>query len=183
MTKKTFGLTIIFIIIFALGAVTVYAQGPRSGPDNMPFGGGHHGMWGGHPHGGGMMWGGGPRGGQMFGGGMMDNSLFEVAAEALGLDSETLWNELRDGNSLLDIAETQGVDVETLQAALLAEMEAHMAEAVEAGYLSQEDADAMLSDMQENFAEHLGYMFGGGMFGGNFDEMPCHRYFQDGDDL
>ena len=171
---KLFGIIAVFIVVLAFGAVTAYAQGPDHG--NRPFGmhggmmgGGHQGMM----RGGGMMMGSGHQG-MMMG----DDTMFVTAAEALGLETDALLDELRSGKSLLEIAEEQGVETADLQAALLTGMQDHLAYGVENGYLSQEDADEMLAYMTENMTEHLGYMFsGGGMHQGSTSH-PCWEFFQ-----
>lgn len=167
--QKLFGIVAVLIVVLALGAVSTYAQGPYH--DDMPFGmhgsmmgNGHHGM--------------------MRGGGMMvgNNTMFALAAETLGLEPEALWNELRSGKNLLDIAQEQGVETTDLQAALLSGMQEHMAYMVENGYLSQEDADEMLAYMTENITEHLSYMFGGGRMNWDSTSHPCWEYFQSDED-
>lgn len=162
------GLALVLVVVFGLFAITVYAQGPRGfhHDDDMPFGfgmhGGRRGMWqSGHHHGMDHDY-----------GWMMDNheSMFEGVAEVLDMEPSTLWEELRAGKNLLSIADEHGVETSDLQAAHMSQMEVHLAEAVENGYLSDKEADEMLSYMQENMTEHLNYMFGSVM--GNWDAMP-----------
>ncbi len=115
----------------------------------------------------------------MAGGNMLDS-----VAEALGLDADDLIAALQDGQSVADVAEAQGVALEDVSAALLAEASATLAEAVEAGDISQAEADAHLVLMQSHLEAMLtsalpmfsGRMFGGGMFGG-----MMMRGFDDGD--
>ncbi len=45
----------------------------------------------------------------------------DVAAEALGLDEDALWDALRDGNSIADVATEQGVHLQVVQDALVSE--------------------------------------------------------------
>ena len=88
-----------------------------------------------------------------------------TVAEALGLEPDAFFDALRDGQTLAEIAEAQGVDLDTVYDAMFAEAEAHMAEQVEAGTITQEQADEHLSWMRENIASMP--MFAGGGFG------PC----------
>lgn len=91
----------------------------------------HRGDHGGHGHRGGPGWDG------------------EVVAELLGIDAETLREELMAGNSIADIAESNGVDVQTVIDALVDEAEAHLDLAVESGRLTAEEAEEKLADVTE----------------------------------
>lgn len=71
-------------------------------------------------------------------------TMFDAAAEALGLTPEELFAELHAGKSLAEVAEAQGVDVETLQDAMQAARVEAIQQAVEDGTLTQEQADRML---------------------------------------
>ena len=55
----------------------------------------------------------GPRGGMRFAVGGVD--LMQSAADTLGLSSDDLMTQLRDGKSLADVAEAQGVSVDTAE--------------------------------------------------------------------
>ena len=69
----------------------------------------------------------------------------EAAAEALGLSMDELRTELRGGATLADIAAEQGVAVQTVIDAMVAELKAHLDERVAEGDLTQEEADAKLA--------------------------------------
>ena len=71
------------------------------------------------------------------------------AADAIGIDPEDLGAALRDGQSIADVANQQGVDPQAVVDALVAELEERLAERVDDGDLSQEEADAKLADAQE----------------------------------
>lgn len=79
----------------------------------------------------------------------------DAAAEALGLTTDELFDALRDGDSLTDIAEAQGVEVDTLVASLVAAAEERITAAVEDGRLTQEQADELISGLEERIAEHV----------------------------
>jgi len=90
-------------------------------------------------------------------------AVFDAAAEALGLTPEELFAELRADQSLADIAEAQGVDLEAVQEAMKAARAEGMREAIEQAvedeYLTQEQADWLLKGQQ------LGFMPGRRGFG------------------
>lgn len=84
----------------------------------------------------------------------------DAIAEALGMDAETLATELRDGSSLADIAEAQGVDIQAVIDILVADLDEHLAGAVEDGRITQEEADDRRADAVERITESVN------------DEMP-----------
>lgn len=73
----------------------------------------------------------------------------EVVTEVLGLEAEELREQLRAGNSLADIAETQGVELEVLISALVDEAQDKIDEAVADGKLSADEAAERLEDIEE----------------------------------
>jgi len=80
----------------------------------------------------------------------------EVAATALGMTEDELRTALEvDGTTLADVAEDQGVAVDDLVAALVQAQEERIAQAVEDGRLSQEEADAKLADVEERVTERV----------------------------
>jgi hypothetical protein len=96
----------------------------------------------------------GERGGPgMFGRGVAS----EVLTDLLGVDAAELRAQLRDGSTLADIAEAQGVDTGAVVAALVDELEERLSSAVENGRIDQAEADeklaeaeARITDMVEN---------------------------------
>ena len=74
-----------------------------------------------------------------------------AAAKALGITEAKLMRQLRDGKSLQEIAKANGKDYADVKAAIRAAVKADLDEAVKAGDLTQEQADAML----EHLSEHL----------------------------
>jgi polyhydroxyalkanoate synthesis regulator phasin len=79
----------------------------------------------------------------------------EAAAEALGMDQAELRDQLRDGASLAEIAQAQGVDVQVVIDALVAEAKAHLDEKVAEGDLTQEEADERLAELTERITERV----------------------------
>jgi hypothetical protein len=79
----------------------------------------------------------------------------EVLAGLLGIDVDTLRTELRSGDTIAEIAAEQGVDVQTVIDALVAELGEHLELAVENGRLTQEEADAKLADATERITDFV----------------------------
>lgn len=76
-------------------------------------------------------------------------SALEEAAGLLGLTAGELLARRQAGESLAGVAGTEGVEVATLVDGLVAVAEEHVAEHVEAGDLTQAEADERLADAQE----------------------------------
>ena len=80
----------------------------------------------------------------------------ETAADALGLTEEELRTALEpDGTSLADVAQAQGVDVDTLVDALVQAQQDRIAQAVEDGRLTQAEADQRLADLEARVTERV----------------------------
>jgi len=79
----------------------------------------------------------------------------EVLAGLLGIDVDTLRTELRSGNTIAEIATEQGVEVQTVIDALVAEARSHLELSVDNGRLTQEEADAKLAELTERITERV----------------------------
>lgn len=92
----------------------------------------------------------GPRGGGMGMGlrGGAENSLIVIAADVLGLEQADLVADLRAGQTIAEVAEAQGVALDTLVDAIMVERSAWLNQAVAAGRLTQAQADAHLATMR-----------------------------------
>jgi uncharacterized membrane protein len=153
MTKKRLillsGVALIVLLLAGLaGAALVFAQEPTP---PIPFGW-HGGGFGRHGGGRSMVgFGGRGMGGFAWSGGG-PWTMFDTAAETLGLTPEELFTELRAGKSPAEIAEEQGVDVEALYDAMRAArgeaMQQALQQAVEDGRITQEQADQMLERLE-----------------------------------
>lgn len=168
MIRKSIVVSIVVVALVFVGAVAVMAQ--DDGENTFPFGFGHGWM---HQQdnqnfGRGMMHGGRGMMGGGFGPGMTDNhdATMTAFAEALGLEEQAFLDALAGGQTLAEIAEAQGVELEALQAVMLAQAAEHMNARVEAGDITQEQANEHLAWMSENIASMP--MFSGEGFGG-----PC----------
>ena len=82
-------------------------------------------------------------------------TMFDTAADVLGLTAEELFAELHGGATLEDVAEAQSVDVEEVQEAMqAAQAEAQreaIEQAVEDGDVSQEEADWLLEGLEKGY--------------------------------
>ncbi|MGY1988145.1 hypothetical protein ACI792_18155 [Blastococcus sp. SYSU DS0669] len=87
------------------------------------------------------------------GGGRLD---LATAATALGLTEDELREALAaDGTSMADVAGQQGVAVDTVVDALVTAGQERLAQAVEDGDLTQEEADERLAELEERITERV----------------------------
>ena len=87
------------------------------------------------------------------GGGRLD---LTAAATALGMSADELRTALDvEGTSLADVAAQQGVAVDTVVDALVTAVQEHVAEEVQDGDLTQEQADERLADLETRVAERV----------------------------
>jgi hypothetical protein len=88
---------------------------------------------------------GGHRGGPgMFGRGVASEALTDL----LGIDGEELRTQLRDGATLAEIAQAQGVEVQAVIDELVAEVTERVDNAVENGRIDQAEADEKLAEAE-----------------------------------
>jgi hypothetical protein len=73
----------------------------------------------------------------------------EAAAEVLGVTEDDLRAALREGQTLAEIAEAQGMSVEEFSAAVESNVTATLQEQLNAGEITQEEYDAAIADLQE----------------------------------
>jgi len=81
------------------------------------------------------------------------HGLADSAAATLGLEASDLVAQLRDGATLQEIAAAQGVPYEDVTAAVVADAQARLNEAVASGRITQERADSILERLNEALAE------------------------------
>ena len=158
--KLLFVVALVVALVGVLG-VTALAQGPQRSadgttPEMAPA------------------YGGGNRGGQGFGG--ADASLMSVAAEEFGVTVPELVVEL-EGKSIAQLAEDyEEVSVDDIVEAYLASRVERLNEMVEAGRISQDQADLMLVKMEENVLEQINEPFEPKGAGLNGDGEPGDAY-------
>ncbi len=76
-----------------------------------------------------------------------------TAAEALGMTAEELRTALKEGQTIAQVAESKGVDVQTVIDALVAARKAKLDEKVAAGEITQAEADEKLAKATERITE------------------------------
>lgn len=96
-----------------------------------------------------------PEGGHRGPGGRMGGRGLDSAAEALGITADELRTALQDGQTIAQVAESRGVDVQTVIDAMLADLKAHLDEEVAAGEHTQEEADQKLADATERITDSV----------------------------
>lgn len=122
--------------ITAEQADAVVTQLLENRPDRGEFGEGHG--PGGHH-----------RGPGMFGRGVASEALTDL----LGIDAQDLRQQLHDGATLAEIAQTQGVEVQAVIDELVAEVEERVANAVENGRIDQAQADEKLAEAEARITD------------------------------
>ena len=91
----------------------------------------------------------------------------EVIAEQLGMMREEIRAELRASleagtpKSIADLAAEQGVVIESIESAILAQMSEHLAQKVADGEMTQEQADERLANAGKRVSERLSQPFEG----------------------
>ena len=143
-------------LVIALLAVGVFGTTTAFADDNGP----------GHPFG---NKGEGPGGERGFGGRGLDGAGLETLAGVLNMSTDDLSAALKDGNTLQELAEEAGVDMQEIKDAMNAVKEEAMreriAQALEDGTMSQEQADWMLEGLDKGFFFNRGgFGRGGGKF-------------------
>lgn len=161
MLKKSIVVVIaLFLLLGAiLGAGRVLAQEAEDVPA-FPYGPGHMWQWQqdgetpAPPYG---------HGGMMRGGWMMDgNTLLDVVAATLDLSADEVWTELSQGISIAELAEAHDVAPQTIVDNFLESHATSLQEAVEAGWLTQEQADWMQQNMAASLEARLNQPWAGG---------------------
>ncbi len=79
----------------------------------------------------------------------------ETLATALGVDTETLRSEFAAGKSIADIAAEQGIAIDTVVAALVADLEEHLDEHVADGSLTEDEAAEKLASAEDRISEKV----------------------------
>lgn len=112
-------------------------------------------------------------------------ALINTVAEELGLNQEELFAGLKADKSIADLAAEQGVELAAVEAAIVGELETHLAEAVDAGKLSQMEADSMLALLTSEISIRLSQPFSEmradnfGLKGFEFDKQGAPAFIAD----
>jgi uncharacterized protein YidB (DUF937 family) len=86
---------------------------------------------------------------------MVRQSLIESASTALGMTADELKTALKAGNSVADVAEAEGVSLDSVKAQITSDAEAKLDQAVADGKIKQERADAALAKLAERLDDLL----------------------------
>lgn len=192
MLKKTIAFVIALFVVagVALGVTAVLAQEAEDATAPDAFGPGQMWQWSQDgeqpdmPYGPGHMWQEdgerpdvpfGPGRGMMGGWLMDDSTLLDVVAEALDLTVDEIVAELEQGISIATLAENHGVEVGTIVNAFSERHAAYLQEAVDAGWLTEEQADWMQENMAAMIGAHVTQPWGEG-FGPGAGLGGCHGY-------
>jgi hypothetical protein len=92
----------------------------------------------------------------------------DAAAEALGMEDDDLVEAMRDGSSLQELAEQQGVDYASVSSAVLAAVQAEVDDAVADEDITQERADEIIANLTEWLEDGGEASFGPGFGRGGF---------------
>jgi uncharacterized protein YidB (DUF937 family) len=90
-------------------------------------------------------------------GGFAFHAGLDTAAEAIGITEDELRAGLEDGQTIAEVAEANGVDVQTVIDALVAEATARIDEEVAEGDLDQETADEIKADLAEHLTDFVNH--------------------------
>lgn len=135
-SKKTWlGALVLVVLSLPVSAGAVLAQGPAG---QMPANGVRDGGYGA-----GWRWAGN------------QGSLVSTVADMLGVSVTDIAAQIRQGKGLLYIAQEHGVSAEQIVDAVLASRAEQIQSAVEAGRISQEQADLMLKNMRQTITSRL----------------------------
>ena len=82
-------------------------------------------------------------------------AVLDEAADAIGIEEDELLTALRDGQTIAEVAESNGVEPQAVIDALVAAIRERLDDAVADGSIEQEDADERLADATERITEFV----------------------------
>jgi hypothetical protein len=83
-----------------------------------------------------------------------------AAARAIGISEDDLLTALRSGQSIAQVAQSQGVDVQKVIDAIVADAKTRLAEKVKSGDLTQAQADQRLADLSRRVTDMVNHTGG-----------------------
>lgn len=86
------------------------------------------------------------------GGGMLGNKL-DAAAKALGITADQLMTDLRNGQSIADVAKAKSVDVNKVIDAMVSDAQSGIDAAVKDGHLTQDEATNLKKDLKSHITD------------------------------
>jgi uncharacterized protein (DUF433 family) len=81
------------------------------------------------------------------------SGVIQAAAEAIGIEPAELIRALREGRTIADLAEENGVDVQRVVDAVVASERERLEDAIDAGRLTQDQAGAIADDLEERVTD------------------------------
>lgn len=126
----------------------------------------------------------GPMGGGRGGPGMGRGAHLDAAAAVIGITTDELQTALQSGQTLAEVAVANGSTAQAVIDALVAEMQAHLADEVAAGEHTQDEADARIAEATTRITDMVnnGAPAGGPGMGGGHGGRGHHGHDGDGDD-
>lgn len=104
----------------------------------------------------------------------LDGAALEAVANVLDMSTDDLSAALEDGQTLQDLADAAGVDMQEIKDALSTvrteSMREQIAQALEDGTMTQEKADWLLEGLDKGFLDGPNFGFGRG---GRPDQLPA----------
>lgn len=97
-------------------------------------------------------------------------SHLEVAAETIGIDDSVLLDRIRDGETIAEVAEAEGVEVDAVIDAIVTDAQTRLDDAVDDEMLTERQARLIARDMRERITAMVN-----GEFLDGFDGFPHHR--------
>jgi hypothetical protein len=82
-------------------------------------------------------------------------NLLSAVSEATGLDASEIRDQVQAGSSLADILAASNVDVAAFVDGLLADAQTRLADAVESGRITQEEADTRLENLSTRITDFI----------------------------
>lgn len=88
-------------------------------------------------------------------------SHLEVAADTIGIDASTLLERIRDGETIAEVADAEGVEVDAVIDAMVSDGQARLDEAVDDDMLTERQARSIARDMRERITAMVNGEFPG----------------------
>ena len=98
---------------------------------------------------------------RMPGGGILGSDDITAAAKALGMTEADVTTALQGGQTLAQLAATKNVDVQTLIDAMVAAEKAEIQAKVDAGTITQAQADQQIADLTQHETDEVNGVMGG----------------------
>jgi polyhydroxyalkanoate synthesis regulator phasin len=98
--------------------------------------------------------------------------VFNTASDIVGVPVDQLRSRLQGGESLADIAQSQGISADSLQAQMVAKLTTDINQAVTDGKIDQPAADKLLSNLDQRVQQLINHEGGFGQMKGLRHHLP-----------